>query len=58
MGPLCPGKWKPSLNTIFLSAAKKKTENIEEEESEFEGNPEIEAYNTDSGLWPSSIYGE
>ena len=58
MGYYAPGNRKPSLSTVFLSATKKKSKNIEEEESDFEDNPEIEPYNTGNGLWPPGVYGE
>lgn len=58
MGSYAPEKGKPSLSTVFLSATKQKSENKEEEESDFEDNPEIEPYNTGSGLWPPGVYEE
>lgn len=56
MGSYAPGNGKPSLSTVFLSATKPKSENIEEEQSDFEDNPEIEPYNTGAGLWPPGEY--
>ncbi|MGY5848539.1 hypothetical protein ACW6QP_14110 [Salegentibacter sp. HM20] len=58
MGSYAPENGKPGLSTVFLSATKEKSEEVENDENDFEENPEIEPYNTGSGLWPPGVYGE